>query len=370
MNERKGKAKPAAALFILMLICSITLSGCSHAVVKTEASIRNVSVEKAVIKPISVNEEYAGRITPSQEINVASTISGRVDKVFFDVGQAVNKGQTLFTLQVDAQQTNAAEAAVKQAQLQSDYAQNLYEKTKSLFSNGAVSQQELDNVEKEYNSALVQLNSARDNLALITGSSSTGSAVNSVITAPISGIISVCNVDPGEMTSTSTAAFTIIDPKDMYIEINVSDKNISMLAKDQKLKVVIDALNKAQIEGRVDRISPNVDPKTKLYTVRIVLSQANEKISAGMFARVFVPIEYKAKALQIPNQALVVEQGADIVYTVEKGIIKKRVVKIGIAAENGTEITGNLKAGDDVVIDGQQLLQEGDKVHVVRKQNQ
>lgn len=368
MIKQRGILKKVLVPTLMLYL--VTVTGCSTNTAKMEDRIKNVRVEKAVIASITVNEEYAGRLMPREEVNVASTISGRVDKVFFDVGQLVKKGQTLFTLKADAQQTNQAEAAVNQAQLQYNYARDLYEKTQVLYSNGAVSKQELDKVEKDYQSALVQLNSARDNLNLINnnGVSQAGTTGNAVVIAPISGIISACNISSGEMTAASVVAFTIINPEVMYVEINVSDKNIKKLVKDQKLKVGIDAVNNSEIEGLVDRISPNVDPKTKLYTVRIVLPQPNDKISAGMIAKVLVPIENKDQALQVPNQAVVVEQGATMVYTVQDGIVKKKAVKTGIATEKVTEIIDNLKAGDEVINEGQHLLLEGDKVNVLFQQ--
>jgi RND family efflux transporter MFP subunit len=364
MIRQKGIFRVVIASSLILYL--VTIIGCGSNTVKVEARIKNVKVEKAITAPIAVNEEYAGRLMPLEEVNVASTISGRVEKVFFDVGQVINKGQTLFTLKVDGQQINQAEAAVNQAQLEYNYVRDLYEKTKVLYSSGAVAKQELDRIEKDYQSALVQINSANENLNLINNNGvSAGTTGNSVITAPISGIISACHVSPGEMTSASVVAFTIIDPKMMYIEIYVSDKKINKLVKGQKLKVIIDAVNDGELEGMVDRTSPNVDPKNKLYTVRIIFSQPTDKMIAGMIAKVLVPIENKDQALQVPNLAVVVEQGAAMVYTVENGTVKKKAVETGIITEKATEILDNLKVGDDVIMGGQHLLQDGDKVNIV-----
>jgi RND family efflux transporter MFP subunit len=363
MIRQKGIFKIVMASSLILYL--VTIMGCSTNGVKVENRVKNVKVEKAIMAPIAVNEAYAGRLMPVEEVNVASTIAGRVDRVFFDVGQVINKGQTLFTLKADAQQINQAEAAVNQAQLQYDYARDLYEKTQVLHSSGAIAKQELDKIEKEYQSSLVQLNSARENFHLINNNGTlSGTTGNTVVTAPISGIISACHVSPGEMTSPSAAAFTIIDPQIMYIEIYVSDKKINKLVKGQKLKVIIDAVNDGELEGVVDRTSPNVDPKTKLYTVRIVFSQPTDKMIAGMIAKVLVPIETKNQALQVPNLAVVVEQGAAMVYTVENGTVKKKAVKTGIITEKATEILDNLQAGDDVIMGGQHLLQEGDKIRI------
>ena len=366
MIRQKGVCK---TILLALLLCALpVVAGCSSNTAKVEHRIRNVRVEKARIAAISLNEEYAGTVKPLEEVDVASTIGGRVEEVYHDVGQSVNQGEVLFTLKADAQQTTEAEAAVSQAQLQYNYARDYYNRLKGVFDQGGISQQDMDKAETDCQSALVDLNSAQENLNLISNNSPGTARGNLVVTAPISGIISARNISAGEMTSASVIAFTIMKPGKMYVEIGVADQVIDKIANGQKLRVVIDALESTKIDGQVDRINPNVDAKTKLYNVRIILPQPQQKLSAGMIAKVLVPADQKARALQIPNQAIVVEQGKSVVYTAVNGVVKKRIVRTGIETETMTEITGNLKNGDLVIIEGQHLLQEGEKVHVVLSQ--
>lgn len=351
-----------AAAILAWLLCILTAAaGCGSDKVTVDQKIRSVRVEKARVAAISLNEEYAGTVKPLEEVNVASTIGGRVEKVYYDVGQTVNQGAVLFTLKADAQQTTAAEAAVNQAQLNYDYARDYYNRLKGIFDQGGASQQDLDKADTECQSALVELNSAKENLNLVTNNSPGNTRGNLVVTAPISGTVSACNIHEGEMTSAQVAAYTIMKPGDMYVEIGVSDRVIGKISNGQKLQVMIDARDNTKIDGKVDRIDPNVDARTKLYNVRIILPQP-EKITAGMIAKVAVPADQKAQALQIPNQAIVVEEGKSVVYTAVKGVVKKKIVRTGIETETVTEITDNLKSGDFVIIEGQHLLQEAEKI--------
>ncbi len=358
---RKGICK---TILPAIMLCILTVAaGCSSNTEKVGPKIRNVQVKKAVIGAISINEEYAGTVKPLQEVNVASTIGGRVEKVYYDVGDSVKQGEVLFTLKADAQQVTSAEAGLSQAQLQYNYARDNYQRMKALFDQGAISQQALDEAETNCQSAQVTLNNARENLGLV--SNNAGGRGNLTVTAPISGIISACNIDAGEMTSASVTAFTIMKPDAMYVEIGVSDQVIKKIIHGQKLKVIINAMENTAIDGWVDQISPNADALTKLYKVRIILPQAEPKISAGMIAKVMIPVEQKPEVLQVPNQAIVVEQGKSMVYTVANDTVHKKNVQTGIASETMTEITGNLNKDDLIVIEGQHLLQEGEKVHIV-----
>jgi len=357
------KRRFAVTWWVLVWLVGLTVTaGCQSNQPVAQSQIRTVQVETVKTGPLTLYEEYGGRLSPFEEVNVAATIGGRVEQVFFDTGQVVSKGQTLFTLKTEAQIVNQAQAAVDQAQLQFNYAQDLYTKTQVLFTSGAVSQQELDRVTKDYNSAQVQLESARNNLNLV---SSPAGGSNLAVLAPISGTVAACNIKAGEMTSASVPAFTIIDPREVNLEIMVSDKKIGSLSKGQALTVKIDGREDVEIQGLVDMICPNVDPRTKLFTVKIVFPQPVQSMSPGMIARVLVPVESKADVQQVKNQAVVVEQGVTMVYTADNGVVKKKAVKTGIATADRTEIVDGLESGEQVIMEGQHLLQNGDQVKVV-----
>lgn len=358
----KSKQFILSLVVLTGLVSLVAVAGCQTSSPAPTRQTRMVQVETVTSGPITVYEEYGGRLSPLEEVNVAATIGGRIEQVFFDTGQVVSKGQTLFTLKTDAQIVNQAQAAVDQAQLQFNYAKDLLAKTQVLFTNGAVSQQELDRVTRDYNSAQVQLDSARNNLSLV---SSSASGSNLAVAAPISGTISACNIKPGEMTSASAPAFTIIDPREVNLEIMVSDKKVKNIYKGQMLRVRVDSGGPSEIQGLVDMISPNVDPRTKLFAVKMIFPSPLEKLSPGLMARVLVPVESKENVRQVKNRAIVVEQGVTMVYTADNGVVNKKVVKTGIAAADQTEILEGLENGEQVILEGQHLLQMGDQVKVV-----
>ena len=270
---------------------------------------------------IEISVEYAARIRAREEIVVSSKVPGRVATVRADVGQRVQRGQVLFTLEsldYDAQVRQAraalesaranltrtsdsslssqliqAQAAVKQAQVQYDDAKELFDRTQKLYSDGTASRQQLDSVEARYKSADIALATARDNLTLIQekgGPQSTGLASTQVdqaqaaldlaqsqlsnarVTSPISGLVSVRSVDPGELVSSALPAFVIIDVSTVMAEASVSESIVEKVRLGERVSLSIEAAGSAgRLQGTVESISPAADPRTQGYTVKVAV---------------------------------------------------------------------------------------------------
>jgi HlyD family secretion protein len=120
------------------------------------------------------------------------------------------------------------------------------------------------------------------------------------------------------------------------------------------------------IEGRVASASPAADPRTGLYQVKLRLANPSRAIKPGMLARVSFPLETRNNVLVVPNQAIFIESGIEFVFVASSGVVHKRQVSIGAANETITEVTAGLVEGEEVVLDGQSFLNEGDAVSVVQ----
>ncbi len=404
------------ALLPLLLAAALLPQSCrparQAAAVEAPRSVTAVAVRRATL---SLSVDYPARIKPRVEIVVSPKIAGRASAVKAVVGQAVRKGDVLFTLEsrdYDAQYRQAraalesaranltrtsdsslgqqviqAQAAVNQAQVQYDDARDLAERTRKLYDSGSIPRQQMDSVEAKYKSAGIALASAKENLSLIQDksgpqSSSVVSAQveqaqaqadlaesqreNAVITSPLTGIVSARNVDAGELVSPGVPAFVVIDTSTLVAETSVSDRMVDRVSKGQKVLVRVGAAGGAAVEGSVDTVGPSVDPRTQGYTVKIVLSSPGSEIRPGMFASVSLPVEKREAVLVVPNGAILTESGGDYVYTVSGGMVKKKSVTAGIADDTLTEVISGLAEGDTVITEGQSFLTDGEKVTVAR----
>lgn len=376
--------------------------------------IKNVKAVGTSVSSIATEVEYASKLKPVQEANVSSKIAGKVATVNVEAGDRVEKGQVLFTLesgdlqaQLQQQQANLdaskanlaktegsaydqqliqAEQTLQTKQMTYDDAKKKYDLNKQLFDGGAISKISLDDFQKQYASAEVDLKAAQDNLNLLKEKSgpesvSVASAQvnqaaagvnyaseqlkNTVITSPISGIVSARNVDEGEIVSSATSALTIIDTTTMIAEISVPDKMVDKVQKGQTVPVIINALDSETVEGVVDYISPDADNKSQAYTIK-VLVQSTDDLKSGMFARVRLPEAKKVNILSVPNEAIKIENAVSVVYTVAESAVKKVIVTTGLSDDEFTEVVSGLKAGDEVITEGQIFLNDGEKVNVVK----
>lgn len=401
------------ALVISGIILVCILSGFGRKEAQVDPAIKNVTAVTASEANITTEVEYASVLKPVQEITVSSKIAGRVATVNVKAGDRVEKGQVLFTLesgdleaQLQQQQANLevseanlaktegssydqqilqAEQTVQNKQITFADAKKKYDLNQQLYDAGVISKLNLDDFQKQYESAEVDLQAAQDNLKLLKEKSGPDSVSvaeaqvnqaaagvnyaseqlkNTVITAPISGTVSVRNVDEGEIISGSTAALTIIDADTMIAEISVPDKMVDKVKQGQIIPLKINALDNKTVEGVVDYISPNADSKSQAYTVKILLEAADE-LKSGMFARVSLPEAQKENVLTVPNEAIKIENSVSVVYIVAEGSVKKVMVTTGLANDKFTEIIAGLNAGDEVITEGQIFLNEGEKVNIL-----
>lgn len=415
MNKSNVKQIKCISIIIFLAFTIAALAGCSAKKPEVKQDIKNVKAVEAVLSSIGVSVEYPGKLKPIEEVVVSSKIPGRVAGIKAEAGQEVKKGDVLFTLDtVDLQaqynqsiaslesakanlirtrdsaleqQTAQADSAVKQAQIQFDDASSYLTKIEALYKEGAASKQQLDDAVSRQKAASVQLENARYSLNILTekgGPQSVGVAEaqvkqaqaavsassvqldNAVVTSPISGVVSIRNISEGEITSSAVPAFTIINTGTILVETSVSDKMAQKLQKGQKAAVKVSGLDNKKIEGVIDSISPAADARTFSYTVKVKIDNADNVLKSGMFARVIFNIDNKNQVLTVPNESIVVENGVQYIYVVENGLIHKKVVSTGISDEKKTEITSNLSQGNYVVTEGQNFLNDGDKVNIVK----
>jgi HlyD family secretion protein len=407
---------PAAALAAAVLL---SVAGCGRAREAPPESVRSVTVARAVRSTIAVSVEYPAKIRAAREIVLSAKVPGRVASVRADVGQRVRRGEVLFTLEssdYDAQARQAraalesakanltrtsdsslsgqliqAQGAVKQAQVQYDDARELYQRTQRLFDDGTASRQQLDSVKARFDSSAIALDTAKQNLGLIQdkgGPQSTGVASSQVdqaqasldlaqaqlentrITSPIDGVVSVRNIDPGELVSSAVPAFVVIDVSSLSAETSLDEGMVKKVSLGQRVSLRVDAAGGVKLEGVVESMSPAADPRTQGYAVKVRLSQPEDAIRPGMFARVSFPVDRQADVLVVPNGALVSETGVDYVYAVVEGsggtVVKKVVVQPGISDDSVTAILSGLDEGTPVVTEGQSFLNDGQRVSVAQ----
>ena len=395
--------KGLAGIVVLLVIVGIILTGCGkknqedqETVAEAPMTVSATQVIKGTIQEIT---DLTGTVTARQTVAVVSKAMGRVSAVDMQVGQRVNKGDTL--LRLDAEeltlQLQQAEAGLagQQAQLASlkrgvaeedllllkasyDNAQLGYNRIKSLFEAGATTQQQLEEVQLRLLEAQTRYQKAvkgatAEELAAMEAAVAASQASvelmrtqlnNTVIKAPISGVIAASNAQLGELVTQGAMVATIVNIDTVEVEVNVSERIINQIKPGDKVQVTIGAVSSEALTGEILTVSPAANPQTRQFGVKISLDNREGLLRPGMFAQIHLVTNQAADAIKIPKEAVVAADGNRYVFVVNGDRAEKKSVQLGLENHQLIQITSGLNYEDQVVIKGQHRLEDGQLVLV------
>lgn len=370
--------------------------GASKPTTAVEEKYIPVEVEVAGNKTLINTAIVSGKISSDTDVSVVPKVPGKVESVNVKVGDLVNKGAVLFTLDdsdmsdtyamADARYRNskelwdAANASLDRTKaLASEKIANARQNlanTKALFEVGAVSKVQLDQTElalKELEATFtgqieqltVQASDSSLKLAQVQLSQAQEALDNAVVTAPVDGIVSQVNVTVGNMTSNAQAAMSLTNIKNLYSSLSIAESLVNRLTTGKTVKVTVASVSEGSLVGKIEHISPASDPRTQLYPIKISIENPTGLIKPGMFAKVELTTEEKADVMAIKSEAVVLKNGKTIVYVVEGDKSVGKEVVTGLDTGVDIEILKGLNLNDKVIIKGQTLVGEGHKVKIV-----
>ena len=193
----------------------------------------------------------------------------------------------------------------------------------------------------------------------------------SPVYAPVSGVVVSNPLPAGSTVSTATALLTIASAGSLEIEAMVPEREVGQLRPGLSAEIRLEAFPGEIFRAELVKLSPVVDPvsRTKNITLRFV--REDPRINSGMFARVKLKTRTYENVVSIPQDAVIENRGVPVVFVLsgasgeEAGQVSMRTVEPGVTVDGETEIKSGLKAGDKVVIQGQQFLSDGAAVRVL-----
>ena len=182
--------------------------------------------------------------------------------------------------------------------------------------------------------------------------------------SPISGTVSARFVDPGEGAAFGQPLMSIVSQDMLYVEASVSEQDLSRVDVGQSAEVTVDGLPDEVFSGEIITIEPAVDPESRTGTVRVRIMDSGDRIRTGMFARAKITAQRREGTVIVSRDALMTEDGLNYAFTVEDGTAARRDVEIGLQDASRVEVVSGLREGDEVVIQGQDQLEDGDRVTI------
>lgn len=338
-----------------------------------------VAVSPVTVSDVNIYGEYAGRIRAQQFVEVRARVEGYLEKMFFEEGTHIDKGQTMFLIDRKVYKALAekARAQLNKARANALKAERDLARIRPLYEQNAASQLDLDNAEAAYESARAEESVAAADLtqAELVLSYTT-------VTSPISGYVSERVADIGTLVGPGGKSLlaTVVKSDTVLVDFSMTaldylnsknrDVNIGQKSESRQWEPYVTVTmadgSEYPFKGLVDFASPQVDPTTGTFSVRAEMPNPDHVLLPGEFTRVKVLKDVRTDAIEVPAKALEIERGGAYVYVVRPdSVVERRFVETGPEAGNYRVIERGLSADELIVTEGFHKLRHGMKVQPV-----
>lgn len=307
-----------------------------------------VTVAELKKKSFSHYVQLTGTVTSKENIMISAEAGGRIINVPAEEGQKVGKGQILVRIENEAVGNQLAEAKTA-----FDLAETTYKKRKNLWDQNIGS-------EIEYLQAKSNFESTRSRYAQIQTQYN-----NTMIKAPINGTIDAIQVNEGEFVSIGTPIVRVVDLAKVEIEAELSEQYMTNVKKGDSVKVKIPALGVA-LTAPVTFVSQVINPDNRSFKVKVNLDNKDGRIKPNVLANLMINDYRNDTAIVVPSNVIIKDLKGDFVFVAatENGELKamKKYIEKGRSSGPDTEIKSGLKAGDKIITDGYNQVNNGETV--------
>ncbi|MHC4232224.1 MAG: efflux RND transporter periplasmic adaptor subunit [Planctomycetota bacterium] len=355
-------------LLISTLLCAF--SGC-----KKKAPPPPPAPEVSVSKPLQKNVrryyDMTGNTESVEAVDILARVEGFLEKVHFEDGQDVKKGDVLFTIEQDVFKANVeqAEAMLQSTIAERHRAQADLKRVEQAVISGAVSEQEVDLKRADRDIAVASVANAEAALKQAELQLS-----YTTVTSPVTGRVSRRFVDAGNLVSptqnTLLTRVVAFDP--MYVYFNISERLLSQILRrsgktDEErrqsgAKMMIGLSDESDFshEGTIDFIDNRVDATTGTVQLRGEVPNKNRLLYPGMFVRIRIPSRQETPSLLVHEKAIGTDLGGKYVWIIdEKNVVDRRYVTPGQMYDDMRVITEGLEATDRYIYKGIQRARPG-----------
>ncbi|MDR1718847.1 MAG: efflux RND transporter periplasmic adaptor subunit [Dysgonamonadaceae bacterium] len=330
----------------LPLVCAVVLASCGGSEKKQEEGANKrakVNTTIARTQPVERISTYTATVQADVINQITPATPGRIEKIFVEVGDRVQKGQLL--VQMDA--SNLLQQTKQLENLERDY-----QRYNELLAVGGIAQQQVDQIKTQIDVLRTAINNINDNTQL---------------RSPIYGVVTARNYDNGDVYA-AQPIITVQQLNPVKARINVSESYFAKVKLGMSVDLNLDVYENEQFTGKVTLIYPTIDATTHTFGVEITIDNRDLKVRPGMYARVMVNFG-TGESIVIPDRAVQKQAGANdkYVFTVVDGIARYNKVELGQRIGENYEIRAGINDGDVIVTDGQTRLIDGTEVEVLNQ---
>lgn len=354
-------SSPILRAAVLAFCAAGALAACSKPAPPTE-DIRPVRVIQLVADAGAERSQFSGDVRPRYESQLGFRVGGKIIERKVDVGATVKRGTVLMRL--DPQDIRLAEtqarATLRAADTERELAAADYQRHVNLRSQNFVSQAVLDAKQSALKAAQANVDAAR---AGLRGQSN--QADYTTLVADVDGVVTAIDAEVGQVVQAGTPVVHLARTAEKEVVIGIPENKVDGLRQSADVTVRLWADAGQTIPGKIREIAPMADAATRTYTVKVALP-ARADARLGMSATVELATGAATTGgLRVPLTALVNNKGASSVWVVENGAVRLVPVQVAGQVDNDVLVSGAVRAGQNVVTAGVNLLKPGQKVRIL-----
>ncbi len=336
--------------YFLFLLTFVFLSCHGPAENTAEETINLIRVRTADYEKqdFSLTEKFSGEVKPQKQVNLSFNIPGKIERLYFDEGDSVKKGQLLAQLEQQDYKT-----VRDQSQTQWEKAKRDYERSQRLWKEGSIQEQIVQDAETVFKASQSVLEAAELNLE------------HCLMHAPFSGHVAYRFGEEKENAAPGQVIFTLMDLYQIFVELGVPERSVGRLKEGQNANVLVQSLREEHITGRVSHVAVSAFPNSRLFKVEIEVNNPNLDLKPGMTASVGVVTDTIPDAFVFPIDASVLRKGDRVIFFLDGDNARMVVLENYLISGENLIIRDPLPAAGQIIIDGQDVLFDGMPVIVI-----
>ena len=352
---------------VVVVACMLSMTATAFAADdRSPLVVVSTAFTDTVIKQVPLT----GTVTSARVAQLSSEVSGLVRQVNVEVGDRVETGAALLELDREIEQLTLAalQASTRQASAELADAKRRYEDAGVLRKQKSISENELRllEAEVEVDGAMLKQQQAEERRQQARVERHT-------LRAPFSGVISGRQAETGEWIQPGDAVLTLVAVDSLRIEFRVPQEFFNRINPQSVLSVTLDALPERVFDASIDTVVPVSDSSSRTFLVHATLNASDVKMTPGMSVHGKLGLTTGREGVVVSRDAILrYPDGRVTVWVIDPGsdpptVTEKRVTT-GIGFDGQITIRDGIEAGDVIVVQGNEALQEGQQVRIQRSE--
>ncbi|MBD3334440.1 MAG: efflux RND transporter periplasmic adaptor subunit [Candidatus Eisenbacteria bacterium] len=367
MMTRSAKTRNLrlAAVFVglLLAVLPALLGGCDKGGAPQE-EVPIIPVEILEVQPDTLEDatSLTGILEAYRAVDIVSEVSGELKRLRADVGDVVEAGDVLATLEKDVlrETLNQARAALLAAEAQYELAREDFRRDSTLMAQGDIARAAYDASLMAYRAARAELQGAGAQQKLAARN-----LREADIRAPFGGVVSRRYAELGMYATPGIPLFRVVDIDSLRLVLGVAQRNVTRLKIGGTVRVTAGALKDRVFTGQIRSIAPEADERTRTFPVEVILvNPPGQPLRDGLVVRARLIFGALPRTIAVPREAVLSRSGDRCVFVVEDSLARRRTVELGSLIGSRYIVRSGLQTGERVVVVGMQNLKDGSPVLV------